>query len=68
VDSIVLEAALRDLPRQQRAALVLRYLCDLDVGELAGVIGCKPSTARVHLHRGRNALAEIIGVPDDVAR
>jgi RNA polymerase sigma-70 factor (ECF subfamily) len=68
LDNLVLEAALRDLPRQQRAALVLRYLCDLDVAELAGVIGCKPSTARVHLHRGRNALAQSIGVPDDVAR
>jgi RNA polymerase sigma-70 factor (ECF subfamily) len=60
-----LEAALRTLPRQQRAAVTLRYLCDLDIDELAAAIGCKPSTARVHLHRGRHALGELLGAPDD---
>lgn len=67
LDNLALEAALRTLPRQQRAAVVLRYLCDLDIDELAAAIGCKPSTARVHLHRGRNALGEMLGVNDDVA-
>ena len=63
-----LAVALRKLPRQQRAAVVLRYLCDLDIDELAAVIGCKPATARVHLHRGRLALGQLLGVNDDVAR
>ena len=68
LDNADLEAALRTLPRQQRAALVLRYLCDLDIDELAAAMGCKPSTARVHLHRGRQALGQMLGASDDVAR
>jgi RNA polymerase sigma-70 factor (ECF subfamily) len=67
LDNADLEAALRTLPRQQRAALVLRYLCDLDIDELAAAMGCKPSTARVHLHRGRQALGQMLGASDDVA-
>jgi len=68
LDTTALEAALRSLPRQQRAAVVLRYFCDLDVDELAAAIGCKPSTARVHLHRGRHTLGQILGAHDDVTR
>jgi RNA polymerase sigma-70 factor (ECF subfamily) len=56
-----LAAALRALPPQQRAAAVLRYLYDLDVGEVAAALGCKPSTARVHLHRARKALGDLMG-------
>jgi RNA polymerase sigma-70 factor (ECF subfamily) len=66
LENVDLQAALRGLPRQQRAALVLRYLCDLDIEELAEVIGCKPATARVHLHRGRQALGQALGGHDDV--
>jgi RNA polymerase sigma-70 factor (ECF subfamily) len=68
LDNADLAAALRTLPRQQRAALVLRYLCDLDIDELAAAMGCKPSTARVHLHRGRQAVGQMLGASDDVAR
>jgi RNA polymerase sigma-70 factor (ECF subfamily) len=67
LDRTDLETALRTLPRQQRAAVVLRYLCDLDIDELAAAIDCSPSTARVHLHRGRQALGQLLGVTDDVA-
>jgi RNA polymerase sigma-70 factor (ECF subfamily) len=66
LDNVDLQAALKGLPRQQRAALVLRYLCDLDIEELAEAIGCKPATARVHLHRGRHALGLTLGARDDV--
>lgn len=63
-----LPAALAALPRHQRAAVVLRYLCDLDVAEVAAAIGCKPATARVHLHRGRQALADRLGAHDELVR
>jgi RNA polymerase sigma factor (sigma-70 family) len=66
LDNVDLQAALKGLWRQQRAALVLRYLCDLDIEELAEAIGCKPATARVHLHRGRNALGLTLGAHADV--
>jgi RNA polymerase sigma-70 factor (ECF subfamily) len=68
-DGGALETALRQLPRQQRAAAVLRYQCDLDIDEVAAALGCKPATARVHLHRARARLGELLGVEDnDLAR
>ena len=47
----------RRLPRNQRIAVALHYLEDRSVAEIAEIIGCAESTARVHLHRGRRALA-----------
>ena len=46
VANTTLTAALATLPRQQRAAMVLRYLCDLSTDEVAAAIGCKPCTRR----------------------
>jgi RNA polymerase sigma-70 factor (ECF subfamily) len=48
------------LPRNQRLAVVLHYVDDLPVSEVAAVLGCAEATARVHLHRGRRRLAELI--------
>jgi RNA polymerase sigma-70 factor (ECF subfamily) len=61
--------AIGSLPAQQRAAVVLFYLEDLPVTEVAAILGCSTSTAGVHLHRGRRRLAELLGeeVPDDAA-
>ena len=53
-------AAVRRLPARQRAAVALYYLEDLPVAEIAGILGCSESTARVHLHRGRTALASML--------
>ena len=44
--------ALRSLSPHQRTALALRYLDDLDVGEIARRLRCRPGTARGHLSRG----------------
>lgn len=54
-------SALRRLPAQQRAAVVLHYLDDLPVVDVADALGCSPSTARVHLHRARATLAGLLG-------
>lgn len=51
-------AALRALPDRQRACLALHYLDDLPVAEIAHAVGCSAATVKVHLHRGRAALAE----------
>lgn len=51
-------AAVRALPGQQRAAVALHYLEDRPVAEIAEILGCAEGTAKVHLHRGRAALAE----------
>ena len=56
-----LARALGELPPQQRAAVALFYLEDRPVAEVAGIIGCSPSTAKVHLHQARKRLATILG-------
>jgi RNA polymerase sigma-70 factor (ECF subfamily) len=50
-------AALRALPDRQRACVALHYLEDLPVAEIADAVGCSTATVKVHLHRGRAALA-----------
>ena len=54
-------AVVRTLPRQQAAALVLYYLADESVADLAESLGCAPGTAKAHLHQGRAALAARLG-------
>ena len=53
--------ALRQLSPNQRAAVVLRYEADLTVDEVARRMGINPATVRVHLHRGRARLRELLG-------
>ena len=59
--------AVRRLPTNQRVAIVLHYYEDRPVAEIATILGCAEATARVHLHRGRKRLAELLGEDDDVA-
>src|SRR5262245_1370867 len=49
-------AALTQLPRRQRAVVVLFYLEDRPMEEVADLLGCSPSTGFVHLHRARQRL------------
>ena len=51
----------RSLPAQQRAAVVLFYYEDRPVSEIAVILGCSESTAKVHLHRARRSLARLLG-------
>ena len=55
-----LTAVLAQLPRAQRIAVALHYLEDRPVADVAVVLGCKEATARVHLHRARKRLTELI--------
>lgn len=50
--------AVRRLPKRQAQAVALHYLEEASVAEIAEVMGCAESTVKVHLHRGRLALAE----------
>lgn len=52
-----LHAAISGLGEEERAAVVLHYLCDLPVDEVARTLGAKPGTIRVRLHRARAKLA-----------
>lgn len=55
-DRALLSAALSGLPRRQREAIVLRFLCDLSVEATADVLGCTPSSVKSLTHRGIAAL------------
>jgi RNA polymerase sigma-70 factor, ECF subfamily len=56
--------ALRRLSPNQRAAIVLRHVLDLDVAEVAHRMGTAQPTVRVHLHRGRRRLRELLGTEE----
>jgi RNA polymerase sigma-70 factor (sigma-E family) len=65
--------ALRTLPPQQRAALVLRFFEDLPEGEVASIMGVSVGTVRSHSARGLARLRETcpdlaIHVPQEVTR
>lgn len=60
VDLDVLRA-IRELPSSQRAAVALFYLEDRPVSEVAEILACSEMTAKVHLHRARKRLAELLG-------
>jgi RNA polymerase sigma-70 factor, ECF subfamily len=53
--------AIRHLSANQRAAIVLRHVLDLDMGEVASRMGIATPTVRVHLHRGRKQLRRLLG-------
>jgi RNA polymerase sigma-70 factor (sigma-E family) len=47
-----LQRALRDLPRQERAVMVLRYWDDLSEREIARILGCSLGTVKKTAWRG----------------
>lgn len=61
-----LHQALMQLSPMQRASLFLFYYGGYPPGDIAHMIGSTQSAVRVHLHRGRKRLAEILkgGVDD----
>ncbi len=48
--AVSVQAALARLPLRQRAAVVLRYLGGLSVGEVAQAMGCAEGTVKATLH------------------
>jgi RNA polymerase sigma-70 factor (ECF subfamily) len=57
--------ALRKLPPNQRAAVVLHHVLDLDVAEVAHRMGIATPTVRVHLHRARSRLRTLLGSEEE---
>lgn len=56
-DRVALARALATLPTQQRRAVILHYLADLPINEIAQQEGVPAGTVKSWLHRGRAALA-----------
>jgi RNA polymerase sigma-70 factor, ECF subfamily len=54
-------SALRELSPSQRAAIYLHYQADLPVRDVAGLMGTSAAAVKVHLHRGRRRLRELLG-------
>jgi RNA polymerase sigma-70 factor, ECF subfamily len=66
VEALALAEALRTLPIRQRQVLVLHYLVDLSVDEVARTLDMPDGTVKSLLARGRHALAAKLGEPEEV--
>ncbi len=55
-----LRTAVAALPPRQRAVLVLRYYCDLNVEQAADALGCSPGTVKSQTARALAALRRVI--------
>jgi RNA polymerase sigma-70 factor (ECF subfamily) len=60
-DRVAVESALATLPAQQRIAVVMYYLLDLPVAEIAGTLRVSPGTVKSRLSRARAHLADVLG-------
>lgn len=54
-------AALRELPRRQREAVVLRHCCDLSEADTAQLMGCSVGSVKSYTSRGLVALRNAMG-------
>jgi RNA polymerase sigma-70 factor (ECF subfamily) len=59
---------LGDLTDDQREAITLRVIADLDVGAVAAIMGRREGTVRVLVHRGLKQLAARAAVTDPAPR
>ncbi|WP_328466097.1 SigE family RNA polymerase sigma factor [Streptomyces sp. NBC_00448] len=63
-DRLLVERALATVPVNQRRALVLHYLCDLSVEQIAAETGTPAGTIKSWLARGRKALAQSLATEE----
>lgn len=57
-DQDAVHRVLQEVPVQHRDVLVLRYFQDLSLEEIAEVLGCSVTAAKVRLHRARQHFKE----------
>lgn len=53
--------ALRRLPVKQRTCVLLFYFEDRPIAEIVEILGISEGSVKVHLHRARQRLAELLG-------
>ena len=58
--------AVRELPERQRAAVVLRYVEDMPIDEIAAVLDVSDGTVRSSLFAARKTLATTLGIVEDI--
>lgn len=66
VEALALAEAMVTLPMRQRQVLVLHYLVDLPVDDVARTLGMPDGTVKSLLSRGRQALAAKLGEAEEV--
>ena len=59
--SLDLQAAVGALPPRQRAVLVLRFYCDLNIYQTAAVLGCTPGTVKSQTAKALDSLRRGMG-------
>lgn len=52
--------AMRTLPPRARIAVVMHYMCDMAVADIAADTGMSVNTVKSHLHRARRTLAPVL--------
>jgi RNA polymerase sigma-70 factor (sigma-E family) len=62
-DRTLVRAALTRVAPRQQAVLVLRFLCDLPVADVAVILGCSEGTVKSQTSHGLEALRRILGEP-----
>lgn len=67
-ERVALVRALGTLPDSMRRAMVLRYMADLPVAEIAEREGVPEGTVKSWLHRGRTALAAELRPAEEASR
>jgi RNA polymerase sigma-70 factor (sigma-E family) len=64
-DTGAVHAALRRLPRRQRAVVVARFYDDLSVEQTAQLLGCSTGTVKSQTARALQALRAALGDPEE---
>jgi RNA polymerase sigma-70 factor (sigma-E family) len=62
-EQAAVRAALAQVPARQQAVLVLRFLCDLPITEVAEILGCTPGTVKSQTSHGLDRMRRILGEP-----
>ncbi len=60
-DAAAIHRALDAIDRRHREVLVLHFLEDLSIGEVASVVGCPEGTVKSRIHYAKRALKEVLG-------
>jgi RNA polymerase sigma-70 factor (ECF subfamily) len=60
-DAAAIHRALDAIDARHREVLVLHFLDDLSVGEIASVIGCPAGTVKSRIHYAKRALKDVLG-------
>jgi RNA polymerase sigma-70 factor (ECF subfamily) len=66
-DTVALVAALKTLPERHRVVLVLHYLADQPVDQIAAELRCPVGSVKAWLSRGRAALTLLLALGDEAS-